>query len=261
MAVPFVQPLESTSVFSSLCLRGSGSGLSPALLSFSRRDRPSFPRRWAACSSVARACPPRAFPRRGCVPRLTRRSSERPSDARLLVLRRHGPSLSLGPLGPESLAWGSSMESAFQFLCQQVHPLGQLVPSFTLSRRQRPSFPRRWVVLLLRRPEALCRRGPNHALQRTGHGGHVFSVFFVLRRHDPSLSLSPLGALPLCSVFERRVCSRSLRGQRLFPFVPSARSPSGSVGSFVRPFPAAAPVIPPPVGSLSSVPQIPKSRA
>ena len=39
----------------------------------------------------------------------------------------------------------------------------------------------------------LCRRVPNHALQRTGHGGQLFSVFFVLRRHGPSLSLSPLG--------------------------------------------------------------------
>ena len=89
---------------------------------------------------------------------------------------------------------------------------------------------------------------PNHALQRTGHGGTFFLIFHPLRRHGPSLSLEALGALPLCSVcevmpvpvrFAGSACSRSPRG-RVLPF--------GSVASFGRPFPAAAPVIPPPVG-------------
>ena len=34
---------------------------------------------------------------------------------------------------------------------------------------------------------------PNNALQRTEAGGRVFSVFHVLRRQPPSLSLGPLG--------------------------------------------------------------------
>ena len=34
---------------------------------------------------------------------------------------------------------------------------------------------------------------PNHALQRTNHGVHSFSVFFTLRCHDLSLSLEALG--------------------------------------------------------------------
>ena len=38
---------------------------------------------------------------------------------------------------------------------------------------------------------------PNNALQRTEAGGGVFSVFHVLRRQPPSLSLSPLGPVSL----------------------------------------------------------------
>ena len=47
---------------------------------------------------------------------------------------------------------------------------------------------------------SLCRRGPNHALQRTATGGQPFSVFFALRRRCLSLSLSSLGGYALCSV-------------------------------------------------------------
>ena len=36
-------------------------------------------------------------------------------------------------------------------------------------------------------------QAPNNALQRTAHGGRPFSVFHVLPRHEPSLSLGPLG--------------------------------------------------------------------
>ena len=43
---------------------------------------------------------------------------------------------------------------------------------------------------------------------------------------------------------------RSLRGQRLFPFVPWSRFAFGCVVRFGQPFSAAAPVIPPPVGSV-----------
>ena len=43
-------------------------------------------------------------------------------------------------------------------------------------------------------PQHLLPAAPNHALQRTAHGGHVFSAIHALRRHEPSLSLSSLGA-------------------------------------------------------------------
>ena len=61
---------------------------------------------------------------------------------------------------------------------------------------------------------------PNKALQRTQAGGRRFLVVESCFRQPPSLSLEPLGALPLCSVSEGHACSRSLRGQRLFPFAP-----------------------------------------
>ena len=102
---------------------------------------------------------------------------------------------------------------------------------------------------------------PNKALQRTEAGGRVFFAIHVLLRQPPSLSLDSLGALPLplsldgTSVpirFVVGVSSRSLRGRGL---------PSGFVIRFGQPLPAAAPVIPPPVGGRSSVPQTPKSRA
>ena len=39
----------------------------------------------------------------------------------------------------------------------------------------------------------LCRRGPNHALQRTEAGGRLFLALHVFLRQPLSLSLSPLG--------------------------------------------------------------------
>ena len=39
----------------------------------------------------------------------------------------------------------------------------------------------------------ICSPRPNHALQRTGHGGPSFVFFYLLRRHGPSLSLDSLG--------------------------------------------------------------------
>ena len=56
--------------------RGSPSGSSPASFTLSRRQRPSFPRRWEACSSGAST--PSST-------RLTRRSSERRGGVRLLA--------------------------------------------------------------------------------------------------------------------------------------------------------------------------------
>ena len=49
--------------------------------------------------------------------------------------------------------------------------------------------------VFFRRPETLCRRGPNHALQRTEAGRHVFSRWRLLRGQPLSLSLGPLGPL------------------------------------------------------------------
>ena len=58
---------------------------------------------------------------------LTTRSSERRLAVafflELHLLRRQPPSLSLGPLGPESLAWGSSMESLFPFAVVEPVPV------------------------------------------------------------------------------------------------------------------------------------------
>ena len=83
-------------------------------------------------------------------------------------------------------------------------------------------------------------------------------------RQPLSLSLSPLGALPLRSVLwrgsrgvpvpSRAASSRSLRRQPVS---------SGTSSRFGHAFPAAAPVIPPPVGSLSSGlrPDFRRSRA
>ena len=59
------------------------------------------------------------------------------------ALRRHGLSLSLGPLGPESLAWVFRWRACSRSLCLHASSSGQSVPPFVLSRRQRPSFPRR----------------------------------------------------------------------------------------------------------------------
>ncbi len=67
---------------------------------------------------------------------------------------------------------------------------------------------------------------PNNALQRTEAGGRLFSVFHVLRRQPLSLSLGPLGPLPLCCVFGRHVGPRSLRSRGL---------PSGSSTASLSP--------------------------
>ena len=134
---------------------------------------------------------------------------------------------------------------------------GSSPASVSLPRRQRPSFPRRWTVGSRSADSEF--HAPNNALQRTAHGDHVFSACQLLRRHEPSLSLEPLGALPLplsmagTSVtvrFVGSVCPRSLRGHVL---------PSGVVFHFGQPFPAAAPVIPPPVGRQFLRRQIPSS--
>ena len=127
----------------------------------------------------------------------------------------------------------------FESVRSSVHPFPAALPvipppasTFSLPAVQRP----------------LCRRGAtNHALQRTAHGGHVLSAFCVLRRHEPSLSLSPLGPDPLV------LCWQAARG---FPLTVARRSSFSSlrvgglpfrfVARFVHPFPAAAPIIPPP---------------
>ena len=76
--------------------------------------------------------------------------------------------------------------------------------------------------LVPRATRALCRRGPNHALQRTEAGGRLFCVFHVLRRQPPSLSLSPLGPgnLP-ARMLGWRACSRSSVGT---PFLSASQS-------------------------------------
>ena len=48
---------------------------------------------------------------------------------------------------------------------------------------------------------------PNHALQRTGHGGEASSVFFALRRHGLSLSLDSLGPESLAPTAHRPLLS------------------------------------------------------
>ena len=91
---------------------------------------------------------------------------------------------------------------------------------------------------------------PNHALQRTDHGVGAFSRWQPLRRHGPSLSLSPLDPESLAwgSPMARRFSFASRA--RWFPFALPVRPSSGHVFSAVQPFPAAAPIIPPPESRL-----------
>ena len=157
----------------------------------------------------------------------------------------------LGSVRPSSFAGGSSEASLFRFACtdgesfpvpvaggtplptSRQHPpvparaISSDRPSFRYIARfvhafpaAAPSFPRRSPRWFLRRSRGPSVGGrPNHALQRTGHGGGGFLRSQPLRRHGPSLSLSPLGpeSLPGCSsragVFpflHRLACSRSL---------------------------------------------------
>ena len=102
----------------------------------------------------------------------------------------------------------------------------------------------------------LCRRGPNHALQRTEAGGGVFYVFRVLRRQPPSLSLSSLGQQPFAGGFFEgesvlvpvahgtpvpSSCQHTPVPARA---VPSPRLSFGPASRSAHPFPTAAPSFP-----------------
>ena len=125
-------------------------------------------------------------------------------------LRRQPLSLSLEALGPalpvvcldgERVPFPLPM-SAFrvrastsvpvQAFRQHVRPSGQPALRSSFSRRQRPHSPAGVAVHRSGGPDALCRRGPNHALQRTEAG--VGLVPYIMPCFaSPSLSLSPLG--------------------------------------------------------------------
>ena len=114
-------------------------------------------------------------------PRAARQQRRRDSGPNSFsVGERHAGSRSPARVGSRSARFVST-----------VHPSGTSVPPLTLSRQQHPSFPRRWVVGSSGRP--LCRRGPNHALQRTEAGEGAFPVFRALLRQPLSLSLDSLG--------------------------------------------------------------------
>ena len=105
---------------------------------------------------------------------------------------------------------------------------------------------------------SLCRRGPNHALQRTEAGGRLFFRCRALLRQPLSLSLSPLGALPLCSVLRGHVGSRSLRrrvGSRSLCLHVCLSGESLALFSLS----GGSAVIPPPVGSRFFRRQTPSS--
>ena len=101
---------------------------------------------------------------------------------------------------------------------------------------------------------------PNNALQRTEAGGGVFSAIHVLRRQPPSLSLSPLGpeSFVRCSSMESVFPFTMARRSSLGPLLVHG-SPFRHIVSSVHPFPAAAPVLPPPEWQsvLSGGPEVP----
>ena len=84
--------------------------------------------------------------------------------------------------------------SVFPFFLRPASPSSASTASFSLSRRQGPSFPRRSPSLPLRRSRGPSVGGePNHALQRTEAGGRAFSAIHASSRQPPSLSLDSLG--------------------------------------------------------------------
>ena len=120
----------------------------------------------------------------------------------------------------------------------------------------------------------LCRRGPNHALQRTEAGGGLFSALHVLRGQPLSLSLSSLGGYGFAQ-FRRawesfqRALGSSLRAletpQRTLPssqrasesfhreFV-SCPPRAGAFPAHVGAFPACAGIFPARVGAIPAQP-------
>ena len=197
------------------------------------------------------------------------------------VLIRQPLSLSLSSLGPESFLpcwWAArwfplSLARRFPFSPFRVrHASCRLAASFVRPFRPEapvipPADPTRVPV------QPLCRRGPNHALQRTEAGGGAFFAIHVLRRQPLSLSLSSLGtATCRLGCFEGRLLAiLFVAGGTLPPtssqytpvparVVPSARPFFGYVLSSVHPFPAAWPLIPPPMGCRSFRPLADKAR-
>ena len=131
------------------------------------------------------------------------------------VLSSVGLSLSLASLDPESLQGWSSMARWFLFSAVERVPVR--LPARSSFRPVR-SFVRAFPAAapFIPPPEsmffssggqrALCRRGPNHALQRTAG---ACPSFFGSLSGPPSLSLSPLGPESLFFVGEWHAGSRS----------------------------------------------------
>ena len=123
---------------------------------------------------------------------------------------RQPPSLSLDSLGPSNfLPWGSLMASLFPFLRSRAGSRSffgsSVVRASVFLRSPFPGGSARLSpaggpspVRALQR--TLCRRGPNHALQRTGTGGRLFCVLPPLASPVPVAELEsvrPLASRPL----------------------------------------------------------------
>ena len=100
---------------------------------------------------------------------------------------------------------------------------------------------------------------PQSLTTRSSERRGLVCPFFGSPFLPPSLSLEALGALPLCSVFGRHVCSRSIHRQRLFPFAPWSRFASRGRRPLRSAFPGGSARHSPAGGRLVPVPQTPSS--
>ena len=156
------------------------------------------------------------------------------------------------------------MASLFPSTSQSMSHPAQAIPSarspFWPASRSVHPFPAAWPIIpppewqpvLWAFQKPLCRRGPNHALQRTEADEDAFSAFSPLFRQPLSLSLSPLGAFPLCSVFGGT--SVPVRSVVTFLFRVRRQLRSAFPGGSARHSPAGGP-------SIVTASSIPKSRA
>ena len=164
---------------------------------------------------------------------------------------------SLGPCAPFSVGGGTSVPVRFVGHVSSRSFRGRGLLPGVVARFGQP-FPAAAPVIPPPVPRRSFRRQTPSSTCLTTRSSERrgASVPSSLPFLPPSLSLSSLGARSLCSVGEWHAGSRFLWWPRRFSFASSSRFAFGCVTSFGQPLPAAAPVLPPPVGCVFSFPRL-----